>query len=385
MAKTPPVKTRQSRELIRLAYACATDPLQLPAFLEEYTKSVGAQGSGLVVQDLANHKGSVQESWGFDPHWERKYAEHYAATNVWIQRMGPAHLQPGVVHSSESVIRDDELVRTEFYNDFLRPQRMFHSFGAAITREDDVTAYITSVRGRKAGFFNAAEQELCRELIPHLQASLRIRHRFAGLETQVRQLSSALDHLTQGIVITAAGGRVCFMNRSAEATLRARNGIWIAADGLRTSRAEETLRLRHLLQEAASTVTGNGGGAGGVMQISRPGKRPLKISVSPLAASPYGSPSQAAAILLIAAPPDSSNALDARLLQQWFGFTPAEARLASALVGGKSVKEFAEEGGVSLNTARTHLKSLFAKAGVTRQSALVREVLAIAEQLKRYW
>lgn len=371
------MKTRVKRELIRLVYACATDPHQLPAFLEEYTKAVHADGSGLVAQDLANQKGSVQQSWGFDPAWERKYAEYYAATNVWMQRMG-ASLEPGVVQGSESVIQDDELIRTEFYNDFLRPQRYFHSFGAAITREENVTAYITSVRGRKAGFFSAAEHQLCRELIPHLQSALRIRHHFAGLETQLTQLSAALDHLTQGIVVTDALGRIQFMNRSAEAALRERSGIWIAADGLRASRAEETLQLRQLLKDAA---TGNGTGAGGVMQISRPGKRPLKISISSLVAS--GSLRQAGAILLIAAPPDPANALDARLLQQLFGFTPAEARLASALVSGKSVKEFAENAGVSLNTARTHLKNVFAKADVTRQSALVREVLATVEQLKR--
>jgi DNA-binding CsgD family transcriptional regulator/PAS domain-containing protein len=294
-----------------------------------------------------------------------------------------AQLEPGVVRGSESVIQDDELIRTEFYNDFLAPQRYFHSFGAAITREENVTAYITSVRGRKAGYFNAAEQELCRELIPHLQAALRVRHHFAGLEAQVKHLSAALDHLTQGIVITDAAGRICFMNRSAEATLGARNGIWIAAGGLRASRAEETLRLRQLLKEAAGGVTTNGTHAGGVMQISRPGKLPLKISISPLADSAYGSPHQAAAILLIAAP-GSANALDARPLQQLFGFTPAEARLTAALVGGKSVREFTEEAGVSLNTARTHLKSLFTKAGVSRQSALVREVLATMEQLNRY-
>lgn len=376
-----PPQEKTTRDLIRLAYASATDPAQLPVLLEEYSKAVGATGSGLVVQDLKNQRGNVAESWGFDPAWERKYAEHYAQTNVWIQRMAPM-LRPGRVLSSESVMEDGDLVRTEFYNDFLRPQGIFHSFGAAVTREDDVSAYITSVRSQPAGHFRAEEQEVCRELMPHLQSALRIRHQFAGLETQLKQLSAVLDQLPQGIVVVNARGRVLFVNRSAERLLKAQNGLWIGAEGLRALRAEETARLRELLQRAAETVAGNGGHPGGVMRISRLGGPPLRISVAPLDLGANGSPAHAAAMVTIAAPAEGAAPIDAARLQEWFGFTRAEARLAAALAAGKSVQEFAGETGVSLNTARTHLKNAFAKAGVKRQAALVREILTPSEQLR---
>jgi DNA-binding CsgD family transcriptional regulator len=379
-----PVQEKTKRDLIRLAYASATDPAQLPVLLEEYSKAVGAQGSGLVVQDLKNQRGSVSESWGFDPAWERKYAEHYAQTNVWIQRMGPM-LRPGRVLSSEGVIDDGELVRTEFYNDFLRPQGIFHSFGAAVTREDDVSAYITSVRSQPAGHFRAHEHEVCRELMPHLQSALRIRHQFAGLETQLKQMSAVLDGLPQGIVMVNARGRVLFVNRGAERLLKPQNGLWIGGEGLRALRAEETARLRELLNKAAQTVAGNGEHPGGAMRISRLGGPPLRISVAPLDAGANGSPVHAAAMVTIAVPPERDAPIDAALLQEWFGFTRAEARLTAALASGKSVQEFSEEVGVSLNTARTHLKSAFAKAGVKRQAALVREILTALEQLRRNW
>lgn len=387
MARKLHATERVKRELIRLAHASATDPAQLSVLLKLYTAAVGAAGSGLVVHDLINQRGAVSESSGFDPAWEQKYAEHYAKTNVWIQRLAP-WMYPGKVLSSECVIRDDELVRTEFYNDFLRPQGFFHSFGATVTREDEVSAYITSVRSKQAGYFREPEQEVCRELIPHLQSALRVRRQFAGLEKQLKNLSAALDHLPQGIVIASGAGKVLFLNRSAAGLLNVPNGLWIASDGLRAVRAEETERLRILLARAARTIAGNGSHPGGLMRISRPGRPPLKISIAPLETGADGSARHAAAIVMIAAPPEAVRepeapgaGMDARLLEQLFGLTPAEARLTAALAGGKSVKEFSEEAGVSLNTARTHLKNVFAKTGVTRQAALVREVLATAEQL----
>jgi DNA-binding CsgD family transcriptional regulator len=51
---------------------------------------------------------------------------------------------------------------------------------------------------------------------------------------------------------------------------------------------------------------------------------------------------------------------------------PAEARLAAALAGGASLKDFAEEAAISMNTAGWTLKQVFAKTDTSRQAELVR-------------
>jgi len=54
-----------------------------------------------------------------------------------------------------------------------------------------------------------------------------------------------------------------------------------------------------------------------------------------------------------------------------FGLTRAEAKFARLLVTGKSVAECAGELGVSIHTARSHLKKAMAKTGTNRQGALI--------------
>jgi len=61
----------------------------------------------------------------------------------------------------------------------------------------------------------------------------------------------------------------------------------------------------------------------------------------------------------------------ASLLALAFGLTPAEARLGSALATGTSLSEAADELGISRETARNQLKSVFAKTDTHRQSELV--------------
>ena len=57
-------------------------------------------------------------------------------------------------------------------------------------------------------------------------------------------------------------------------------------------------------------------------------------------------------------------------LSEKYRLTPAEARLAMHLGEGGSLAEYAEAAGVAIGTARTQLKSIFAKTGVNRQAAL---------------
>ncbi len=59
------------------------------------------------------------------------------------------------------------------------------------------------------------------------------------------------------------------------------------------------------------------------------------------------------------------------LLQALFDLTPAEARIASQITEGKSIEQISLATGLSQNTVRTHLKSVFQKTGVERQAELV--------------
>ncbi len=63
---------------------------------------------------------------------------------------------------------------------------------------------------------------------------------------------------------------------------------------------------------------------------------------------------------------------DPGLLSSLFDLTPAEARLAGALTRQQTLAEYGAATGVSSNTVKTHLKRVFEKTGVRRQSELIR-------------
>jgi DNA-binding CsgD family transcriptional regulator len=75
--------------------------------------------------------------------------------------------------------------------------------------------------------------------------------------------------------------------------------------------------------------------------------------------------------LLLLTDMDDQPRISQESLMEIFGLTPSQARLASLLVEGKSLKEIAREMQNSSGTARNHLKVVFTQTGTNRQGELV--------------
>lgn len=65
------------------------------------------------------------------------------------------------------------------------------------------------------------------------------------------------------------------------------------------------------------------------------------------------------------------------------GLSRAEAALAVEFANGHRLKTCADRLGISLTTAKTHLQRIFAKAGVSRQTDLMRFILTSTPALRQ--
>jgi DNA-binding CsgD family transcriptional regulator len=90
----------------------------------------------------------------------------------------------------------------------------------------------------------------------------------------------------------------------------------------------------------------------------------------PAESAPAGAVCGRAAILFLR-DPEQELSVDPADLRQLYDLTAAEAELAASLARGLSLEEAAARRGISYETARTQLKSLFQKTGCRKQSQLV--------------
>ncbi len=225
------VDDREIRDLIRLVYECSVDARNWCHFLAAYAKALKVSGAMLVVDDLANQNGSVALSHTIDPYWGKRYDEYYVGRNPWLTPARPL-MRPGWIFGGEEMVSDTELQKTEFYNDFLKPQDQFYVFGGVVTLEASVSSLLSGIRSKKGGPVQEVDRACARELIPHLQTALRLQQRIAGMDLRLECASSALDYVPGCLIVTDSSGRIVHMNHRAEAFLKSNSGLAAEPDGL---------------------------------------------------------------------------------------------------------------------------------------------------------
>lgn len=181
----------------------------------------------------------------------------------------------------------------------------------------------------------------------------------------------ALNRIAAGVFLIDRERKVVFRNRRAGELLAEGEGISLSHEGmLRGEKPQQTQALRDIIELAIARDSKADRRATDTVPLSRAsGRRPLFAVACPLR-SKAGETGEAVVSLFVTDPEwRSSDAAEA--VAQLYGLSPAETRLALALVRGLRIDEIAEEFGLSRNTVTYTLKNLFRKTETDRQADLI--------------
>lgn len=103
--------------------------------------------------------------------------------------------------------------------------------------------------------------------------------------------------------------------------------------------------------------------------------RSVKQAYEMLLVSLEDQPEEKRPTVIFLCDPKQKEISDPKILMETYGLTRSEAIVAAMIVDGHSLEDIAEELGVEMSTARSHLKRVFAKTETHRQSDLVRMLM----------
>ena len=370
-------------DLIDGIYAAAEDPSLWKPLLGRLAAVTGATVTGLIFEDTRSKRASVSANTGIDPERVRDYEEHYARVNAWMHAIHWS-LPSGTIVTSESMLPDRDLIRSEYYNDFLRKIHAKYALAAGLFQEEGFLSHLSLLRPGRA--FDRPAIALLRTLTPHLQRALQLHRRIVDVQFERQALADTLDRLPVGVLVLGPQGRPVLVNSAAREILADRDGLTLHPDGLRAARAFETTLLQNLIRDAATlpSRTSTPSRGGGTLAIARPSlRRPLSLLVTPLRSSESGLPAPSRRVAVFVTDPERRVEASGALLRGLYGFTRAEAGVAEKLLQGESIEQVARELEITLNTARTHLKHLFVKTDTNRHRELVRVLLLNCTNLPR--
>ena len=383
------ITTKELSELVGLIHEAGLEPALWPESIDRIRLAMTGTAALLFTPQHDLEAGGIAIPANLSAAIMARYAEKYHRLDLWTQAGVKRKLfVPGTVATDDDLVPRRLLLSSPYYREFLEPANISRLCTSVIFGQDEpaiLPTVISIYRGLDAPPFGAGAKNLLRLLMPHLSRALGLMYRLRGAEQKLAASLAALDKLGYGIVLFGQHGNLVHANQMASALLAEHDGLVLEGKPphgprLSTSSEVRTTSLNRLVTSAVSPSSTESCIAPHGMRLPRKlGRPPIVINISPLPPN-HEFECGTGRVLAIGFLFDAtlSTQPDTRLLAEIYGLTAAETRLIGELCSGWALGQIGEYHGVSTETLKSQLKSIFAKTGTHRQIEVVRLASALA-------
>ena len=349
--------------LIEDIYDAGACPELWPSTLSSIAAAAGALGG--VVFGFSKSRGLIFEYNGaLDAQCATIFKLRHR-DNVWVRGMARRPKNQLVV--SDAIVKRRQLMQLEFYDEVLRPQRIAHGALASLTVGRDIDVQFSVHKSIHTGPFNATEIQTLRRLVPHVQRALGVSLRLAPA-ANLSIADALIDRFGCAAFTLNSRGDLGEANSHA-CQLAFEGKLPLSKGGLKFSVPSEQ---RQFVDAFKSIQDG----------------APLRVCVLTEGASRFElvcaalaprkarginltSKQAAGALVLVNSLTSVARSSSAGHFAQLKGLTRAEWRVAKTAASGIAIADLASSLGISMNTVKTHLRRIYQKLDVKRQSELV--------------
>jgi len=341
-------------------YEAVYDPEAWRSAMNEMMKRTNSRLAFITCVDIRHKQLSRSEFYGAEDTSFLRAAEEYQEgmyqTDPSLQ-WASKHPNAGVCDTSVIMPHDDfqklEYVRWQESLMGTVHWRVFYTQPV-----DDLSFAVSLHPPASDGPAPSETAKLHKLLFEHIERALRLAARPPDLAASA-----------EAVIVLDTLGQVLTMSPRAEQIVCRGDGFRVEQRSLYTDSPQVTERLTSAIRSAIrSTSLGGAGGGVRVPRAADLGDWLALVSPCPrfLQHLPIRTPAAIVRILETGAKPVLSPA-HANL----FGLSRRESDVAAALLAGHSLESLCHELGISRNTVKVHLQSIFRKTGTNRQSELV--------------
>ena len=345
--------------LLATLFASLMDDAPWAAFLDHLSRVARATWATLILTPRAADRPGLFVTPGADPAVGRDYSRRLFASDPFTG------LPDGRVTHFRDFVSSDTRQRNAAYLAFLEQTSSDEVLGVDIRENDGVELRLRLTRAPDQPPFTARDAADLESLVPHLRIALQLFDRLSTGQTEQQIYAGAIEQMAVGIIMLDRHGKVLRLNPRATTLLAEQDGIALYGGTI----ALDDPALRRLLRERlarpddATPLT---------LRIERPsGRGNLLLVVGSANAPEHVAASGGPAMVMFLNDPVHAPRVSPEAIRDLLGLTHSEATIAAHIAGGVSLADTATRLGISPNTVRAHLRAIFAKTGVKRQSQLV--------------
>lgn len=359
-------------EIVGLLYDAALEPrLWQPALLA-VSEAVGTPTAQLAFWDKPSMLPILSAVSREELHeLNAQYTRHFSAIDPHTEKIRST---PDGRWLNFATVFDEAFVRrSEVYQEYLLPNGLRWSLAVRLNVAQHAEAIFAVLRGPQQAPFGPKETGFLECLTPHLLRAARIQSRLFQAEAGAARGAAALQHLAAPVLILDEAAHILFSNRAAESLLRAGEALRQRGNRLILPSPAAQNAVEALIRGAVHQRHG------GATTLHDAAGLPLHLLVAPLAPDrEANTPWERPLALVFIAHERCGDGPDGALLKALFQLTPAESRVALALLKGQTPAEYAEAACLSIATVRSQLRAIYTKTGTRRQADLIKRLASLA-------
>ena len=341
-------------------YRAAANPSEWRAVLNEMADVFGAEGVCLVPGPTASLAPICSEA--LDAPFDHGVRNGWFDDSPRFSRGMPRIKKSDDLVTESMLFSPAELDRLPFNAEFVNRFGLRWFVGGALVPGDSDGIAFSIERREQQERFSDGEIAVIKTILPHFQRVGRI-----GMEwskAKASGMADAFERMGSGAILLDFHGRVARLSARAEAHVG--SAVSVVQKFLLATDKEANAELQRLIGAA---IGGGGGNSRISVALPRTGGRPVIAHAAPVKGE-AGEVFKSAHAIIVLTDPDEQLPLDEMGLRQAFRLTQAEIRLAKRLALGADVADASRALGIEASTARTQLKSIFAKTNTHRQAEL---------------
>jgi DNA-binding CsgD family transcriptional regulator/GAF domain-containing protein len=276
----------------------------------------------------------------------------------------------------EKAFSYDSFKPTEYYNDFLKPQKIHHKLIVNMVAEKELYGRIVLTRSRKSKRFTKNEIRTAKTISPYLAHALA----HSDLRKEIRLKGSLLDYIEKrssiGIILLDEGFRIIYRNDKAEE-------ICDKLKEKRSSLDQSDPIASQLLKDCREIKAGLNSCPAGGMMVPRnsvvKGPNHTRFSLISKALN-HGTEWEGSRTFMVSIQEQSPANINLQYLMNTFHLSKREIDVVTLLFLGLKNAQIAGKLFVSEVTVKKHLQNIYDKVGVSNRTTLINRIFTCSGQ-----
>ncbi len=374
------VLTRNKDVTTRLAgsarISAVKDNLWL-TFLQRLAEQLGAVSTARVMHDFAHGQSRLCEAINVEPGFTVRFDSIAPLLHAVLRRPENAFTSGVVIRDGSSEAYVDQMAAERFRREWADPQGLGDMLCGLVTGEGEQCILLIFGRRRGQPRFSDHDAAILLGALGGAHLVWRTERQLRATRYQSVAAWGTLDALAVGVVLLDGTGRVQNANQAGREIIDRRTCLTITNNFLSCVHARDAGRLRQAIDALVAVDPGSDRTETVALSVHRTDESPMLPMVLCRVDRRTGE-QQPEQILLAAflCDQDRIDGPNEAWLREWYGLSRVDAEIAVSLARGCAPDEIAARMHASIHTVRAHLKRIFWKAGVARQSKLIRLLLA---------